>query len=216
MKIVIDNVKFISDDIFQVKLTRDELGIFNKPAYDQGSYSILFVEQKPEYDTLRNSIYVDPLKSMLLNAGSTNYVLIINSEDKERAEMIKSITTGKPLDRLIGVGGDRLFLQKLPKEIKILGKNLLAGVREYYDGELKYYPKSNKFVETPKNFWSVKIQPRAKSLRITIKGETNDFIEYADFTFKNDIRTFSSFILSDINKVKEAANIISLAYSNLI
>ena len=89
-------------------------------------------------------------------------------------------------------------------------------MREYYDGELKYYPKSNKFVETQKNFWSVKIQPRAKSLRITIKGETNDFIEYADFAFKNDIRTFSSFILSDINKVKEAVNIISLAYSNLI
>lgn len=216
MKIIIENVIFISDDIFLTKLSQEELGIFNKPAYDQGAYSILFVEHKPDYDNLRYSISIDPLKSMLLNAGSSNDVLIINSEDKERAKMIKSITIGKPLERIIGVGGDRLFLQKLPKGIKVLGKNLLAGVRGNYDGELKYYPKSNKFVETPKNFWSVKIQPRAKSLRITVKGDTSDFSLYTDFNFKKDIRTFSSFILFKIIDVKKAVEIINLSHSNLI
>lgn len=208
MKIVLENVNYITDDIYQTRMNASELVVLNRPCYNEGSYSIVIVEEKPDYDANRRILYLNPVRSIVLNMGQTEDVLIINSEEKNRIEKIKTITSGKSIGRAIEIGGDGLFLKSLPNGMLTLGRKLLCGVRNSFSGELKYFPKSNKFVETPKNFWSIKIQPRAKSFRITVKGDPGDFKNIKELKFKNDIRTFSSFILSDLEKVDSAVEAI--------
>ena len=55
------------------------------------------------------------------------------------------------------------------------GRQLLSAVRASYPGTLRLAPKSGKFVETPDNFWTIRIQPRDESFRITLRGNPDDF-----------------------------------------
>lgn len=41
------------------------------------------------------------------------------------------------------------------------GNELLTRIRTEFPSVLRYHPKSKKFVESPDNFWVVRVQPRA-------------------------------------------------------
>ena len=103
--------------------------------------------------------------------------------------------------------GDSLFLTKLddqPSGLQELGKELLQGVRNFYQGGLKYKENSQKFVESPDNFWTVRIQPRVQTLRITLYGRPNHFESIEGITFKPDMGSYTNFLISSMSQLKPA------------
>lgn len=108
--------------------------------------------------------------------------------------------------------GDDKFISHLPNDLKELGKNLISRIREFHTSSLTYHDKSGKFVENP-NFYTIIIQPKVKSLRITIWGQPNSFITNK-IILKSDMRGYSAFKLSDQHQIPEAVNLILQAKNN--
>lgn len=156
-------------------------------------------------------LILDPQLSWLVDVHDEPYVLIVNSSselgfyDERNAladldaldarlrrlpipDLLNDIywsTTSKGASEIqkgpVKRDGDQMFIQKLPEGLRMLGEAILGAVRKKHDGDLKYYTSGDRYVETPDNFWTVKIQPRAKSLVITVRGLPGSFHGDADF-----------------------------------
>ncbi|MBD2539527.1 hypothetical protein [Coleofasciculus sp. FACHB-SPT36] len=114
--------------------------------------------------------------------------------------------------------GDRKFLQELrclPANTIETGQMLITRVRSeiYSEGNLYYHSTSGRFVESPRNFWTIKIQPRAKTLRITVKGlpEEHDGNLVSRLNLKKDRARYSSFIIDEVNQIDDALKVIRKA-----
>lgn len=106
--------------------------------------------------------------------------------------------------------GDAHFIASLPCNLQPLGKSLLALVREFSKGRLKLAP-NGRYIESPDNFWAVKIQPRVRSLRITVRGRPHQLSSSRIVKPKDDRPGYSTFTVSKIEEVAEAARIINSA-----
>ena len=111
--------------------------------------------------------------------------------------------------------GDKLFLSELPIDLRDLGERLLSGVRKRFPGELNYEPRTAKFDETPEIFWTVKIQSRNKSLRITVRGRPESFKKSSGIQLQNDQFGYSAFVLTRKNQIRGALSTIRQAYENM-
>lgn len=112
--------------------------------------------------------------------------------------------------------GDKLFLSELPVEMRSLGEQLLSGVRKEFPGELNYEPRAAKFDETPEIFWTVKIQPQDKNLRITVRGTPESFKPVSGLNVQLDKFGYSYFILSELDQVPDALSLIRQARINMM
>ena len=112
--------------------------------------------------------------------------------------------------------GDKLFLSELPLDLRDLGENLLSGVRNQFPGELSYEPRSAKFDETPEIFWTVKIQPKVKSLRVTVRGRPNNFKKSTGISLSNDRFGYSAFVLKHKSQIRGAIDTIIQAHANMV
>src|SRR5581483_7333100 len=102
-----------------------------------------------------------------------------------------------------GGGGDAEFVAALPSNLSTFGKQLLGAVRATYPGALKYFPKSGKFVETPDNFWTVRIQSRDESFRITLRGRTDEFVSTGSLQLIPDMTGYSSLKLTSPAQISD-------------
>jgi hypothetical protein len=104
---------------------------------------------------------------------------------------------------------DKMFISNLPLQLKELGTQFLSRIRQFHKGPLIYHPKSQKYVESP-NFYTIKIQPRDQSLRITIYGNPNEFNNTL-MELVADMAGYSSFKLIDIGQLDAAISLVSQA-----
>jgi len=104
--------------------------------------------------------------------------------------------------------GDALFLSQLTPELTQLGISLLQFVRADSPGPLVFHPRSSKYVESPDNYWTVRIQPRDRSLRITVRGIPSRFSNVSTIELKPDMGTYSAFKIWRDEQLKEAVQVI--------
>ena len=109
--------------------------------------------------------------------------------------------------------GDKKFLNNLPDYLYPLGSKFLKEIRNQYRGHLQYMPVSSKYVERPDNFWTVKIQPRDRSLRVTVRGRPESFPMglRKNLDIKNDMGSYSNFKVMGQDQLKEAIEVIKIA-----
>jgi hypothetical protein len=206
LKVSISNAEKISLDIFRAKLNPSQVRFLGEASISVGSTSIIHLGTNPfEYDSKGKVISFDPQFVNLFNVGNTDDVLILITNKKED-EIITDMLAPKLTNP-----GDMKFLNSLPNDIQDLGKTFLGEVRKHFNGDLKYYKTSGKFVESPNNFWTVRIQNRDKSLRITVRGIPSYFSGVQKLLLKDDMAGYSSFKVNSKNQVNEAINIISQA-----
>lgn len=110
--------------------------------------------------------------------------------------------------------GDKLFLIELPPDIRSFGEILLSTVRHHFKGELHYEPRTGKFDETPDLFWTVKIQPRSRSLKITIRGTPDRFKIPTAVNLLRDKFGYSGFEVSKKEQIAGAVSLIKQASRN--
>lgn len=109
--------------------------------------------------------------------------------------------------------GDHEYYEALaeqPKYVQTLGEAFLNEVRRHFKGTLKP-SKSGRFIERPDNFWTVKLQPRDKSLAITVRGYPRDFRVPDAIDLKADRTGYSRFKVERMEDIPGAVSIIQQA-----
>ena len=211
MRIILENTIQGASKIWTSKIEPNQLlNLSKKPIHQQGSLSVLMVEN-PIFDPLNKTLQFSIDSVVLLNLGNSSETIVIDSREKESKAETNKLDT--PISRSVSPGDDGFLkeLNKLPTIQQEIGKQILSGVREEYSGELKFFTKSGKFVETPDNFWVIRIQPRAKNLRIIIYGIPVEHETYQTIQLKRDMASYSSFIVSSKDQVSDAIHAIKNA-----
>lgn len=179
------------------------------PIRQGGSVSVVLVA-RPSYDAGAQSLQFDLDSAILLNLGNTFEAILVDSRDKDvqKSRQSAELPTGEK------AAGDRRFLEELkhlPESQRTLGEQLLTAVRKEYPGELVFHQKSGKFVESPDNFWVVRIQPRAQSLRIVVYGRPGEHGSKNTIVLKQDMASYSNFVIHSEHQIPEAVGVIRQA-----
>ncbi len=202
LKMTIDNAKHVDTGIWRATLEPDEAATLGKCESRSGPFSVLLIESAVDFNQISQAITFDPDSVILLNIGSTNQVIILSTDSVEPAAIDDSETFARPEpaeppdeEPQTTVGRRSKRQRKMPNSscpkpwlpatncfsancrsrARDLGETLLSEVRNLFPGELRYEPRSAKFDETPEIFWTIKILPQEKALRITVRGTPDDF-----------------------------------------
>jgi hypothetical protein len=236
LKLTIEGAKLIEKGIWKARLKPEETSAFGKCDSRSGPYSILLLNDKVNFNEGARSITFDPNATRLLNIGSTEQIIILRgataqievsatprkpppaintpTNDTPRKEPREEKITEYELADALSTG-DKLFLSELPPEMREMGEQLLSEVRGEFKGELTYEPRSAKFDETPEIFWTIKIQPQDKSLRITVRGTPDTFPLIEGIDLKVDKFGYSAFVITHKGQVPGALTAIRQGAKNM-
>ncbi|NNK85390.1 MAG: hypothetical protein HKO91_07560 [Desulfobacterales bacterium] len=234
LKVTIENVKRIDNGVWKVVLDPEETAAFGDCKSKIGPFSIVLLGSDIHSDEKVKRITFDPKSARLINIGSTNQVFLLSDDPPEQQKFparapkpekkpVKPRQTSekKPLVKHTEhkpsqtvPPGDKLFLIELPPDIRSFGEMLLSTVRHHFKGELHYEPRTGKFDETPDLFWTVKIQPRSCSLKITIRGTPDRFKIPSTVNLLRDKFGYSAFEISKKEQIVGAVSLIKQASKN--
>ncbi len=208
MTISLHDVTQIDSHVWRASIDRPETSIFKRAGSNKiGQLTVILVHSPPEFDATANTLSFAPASATLLNQGFADQAIIIYSPSFSRRA-----STGEG-DR--SSDGDERFLEFLRNDLTTIGTSLLRGVRKFFpEGTLVFHPRSGKYVESPQNFWTVRIQPRDKSLRITVYGSPESFQlgDSPTVKLKKDMASYSVFKVADERQIPDAIAIIKQAY----
>lgn len=202
MMISVPEARRIDDGIWKVKLSPAEARILGTSASTYGPVSVVLLSESPSYNNTNKSLSFNPGAVHLLNLGTSDQTIIVHSDGAPRAGLGNKIKSNNLSF------GDTRFISELPAELRELGDSLLHEIRKHFPGELRFYPRSRKYVETPDNFWTVRTQTRDRSFRITIRGKPDVFRKPKSIILKPDMTGYSSLKLSSSSQISELLEIL--------
>ena len=213
MRVTVEEVVSGADGVWTVQIDPQRLLRLANPIHQEGHISILMVS-KPLFDDQNHSLQFNLDSALLLNLGNTTKAIFIDSAEDEILQKSKNAQPVLEVSSKCLTSGDNLFfeeLKRLPELQQNLGEELLKTIRQEFPGELKFHQKSGKFVESPDNFWVVRVQPRAKSLRIIVYGNPYSYDPQNTIGLKPDMAGYSNFVIDKKQQLSEAVNVIRKA-----
>lgn len=243
LTITIDGAKHLDMGIWMAKLEPDEVATLGKCENRSGPFSVLLLDSEVDYDEKTQTLTFNPNATCLLNIGGTEQILVLSSKDKkpvskpvaapsapdkapsfessepsgEKAsteEQHEEMTADTELSKRLATG-DKLFLSELPADMRGLGETLLSEIRGIIPGELNFEPRSAKFDETPEIFWTIKILPSEKALRLTVRGTPETFEQTSGIDLKLDKFGYSAFHITRVAQVPGAIALLKQAQKNM-
>jgi hypothetical protein len=208
MRVTLEQVSQGAVGVWTSVINPQNLLRLGNPIRQGGKVNIVLVS-KPSFDNKNNSLQFDLDSTILLNLGNTSEAILVDSRENALQQPHGLIATTKKQS-----DGDVHFLaelKQLPDSQKKVGETILSEIRKEYPGELIFHEKSGKFVESPDNFWVVRVQPRAKSLRIVVYGSPQEHGSHNSIELKDDMAGYSSFVIDSQDQVREAVTVISNA-----
>jgi hypothetical protein len=207
MRLSIEGAVRLTEGVWKVALTLQDTRIFGEAGSRYGNWTIVAVDEEPRYDRRSELLSFDPHFARLLNLGDSDVALVLGparaQSRKGAAEKIRPAETTRLVPR-----GDRHFLENLTEATRAVGEQFLGGLRRLIPGELEYRQRSGKYIETPDNFWTVRIQPRDKSLRVTVRGNPEEFRVPPSIELRSDMGGYSAFKVHRSEDVENALAII--------
>jgi len=209
MRVTIDKVSLGARGVWTSQIDPQRLLRLANPIRQGGRINIIMVS-RPSFNDKNHSLQFDLDSALLLNLGNTSEAVLIDSKE---GGALQSSPNEQPNIQNQSSGDRRFFqeLKRLPESQRKVGEQLLTAIRQEFPGELKFHQKSGKFVESPDNFWVVRVQPRAKSLRIIVYGEPDDHGSKNTIELKPDMASYSNFLIAGNHQLLEAVNVIRTA-----
>ncbi|MGB7921580.1 MAG: hypothetical protein WCF40_16135 [Desulfobacterales bacterium] len=243
LTITIDGAKHLDMGVWMAKLGPDEVATLGKCENRSGPFSVLLLDTEVDYDEKTQTLTFNPDATCLLNIGGTEQILVLSSKDKkpvskpaaapsapvtapafrssepagEKASTVEpheEMTADTELSKRLATG-DKLFLSELPADMRGLGETLLSEIRGIIPGELNFEPRSAKFDETPEIFWTIKILPSKKALRLTVRGTPETFEQTSGIDLKLDKFGYSAFHITRVAQVPGAITLLKQARKNM-
>ena len=241
LNMTIDSAKHVDTGIWRATLEPDDAATLGECDSRSGPFSILLIESEVDFNPASQALTFDPNRVALLNIGSTDQVIILSTDDAVALKIDEADTSSAPdpaelpderlhtqqdedqnedensafeLSQTLATG-DKLFLSELTVEVRELGEKLLSEIRSLFPGELNYEPRSAKFDETPEIFWTIKILPKEKALRITVRGAPDDFDQISGIDLQIDKFGYSAFLITRISQIPDAVSVLKQAHLNM-
>lgn len=192
----IEGAMRLDERVWKARLSPAEVRLLGPNAQVSGDTTVLLLDAGVKFDAARGHLAFDPATVKLLNAGTSDRAILISSPTSFSAE-----ATDKEFPQSESRGGDANFLNSLPSHLRELGTLLLSAVRSKYPGELRFFEKSGRYVDTPDNFWTVKPQPRAGSFRITVRGVPDQFKDFKSLSLRPDQTGYSTFTIERASQI---------------
>lgn len=206
MRVTIEKVVPGAKGVWTSSIEPQRLLKLDNPIRQWGHLSIVMVS-KPSFENQNQSLQFDLDSAVLLNLGNTTETILVDSRE---SEAVVSKSTLQP-NAYVYSSGDLRFIKKLGllnESLRKLGEQLLGEIRKEFPGELIFHEKSGKFVESPDNFWVVRIQPRAQSLRIIVYGTPRKHSPKSAIELKDDMTGYSNFVINNQSQLREAIDVI--------
>jgi len=243
LTLTIDGARHLDTGVWMANLEPDEVATLGKCENRSGPFSVLLLESEVDYDEKTQVITFDPNATCLLNIGGTAQILVLSSKNNKpvsrpvsgppadqqtptgdipdladeaapaAAPAEKATLDTAPSPSL--ATGDKLFLSELPADLRALGETLLTHVRGSFTGELNFEPRSAKFDETPQIFWTIKILPSKKALRLTVRGALETFEPAAGIDLEQDKFGYSAFLITRVGQIPSALLLLKQARKNM-
>ncbi|HEV2161740.1 MAG TPA: hypothetical protein VGR52_05850 [Stellaceae bacterium] len=208
LDVSVGGVRQLGPGIWQTELSPRDVRSLGTGLSSSGAISVVLLDklQRDDKETLRFS----PHAANVLNVGNTPRTIFIAANEtsggSERAKPVQA----KPIVNSSELGrGDKEYLSalhELPEQVRIAGEVLLQRVRGHIPGDLRRIS-HRRYQETPDNFWFVRIQPRDKSISVTVRGLPNRF-NVSKLKIVADRRPYSRFKINHISEVDEAIHVI--------
>lgn len=233
IRVTIDRVSRVAPGVWEGLIPPQDVQSLGSAGVSYGSTSVLLMLDSPRYSPNPGSLTFRMASIRVLNRGTSERAIFIDSASELIPSDRPTRTIGPIVDPYFDRAaprvdddqegshgsdrqpqpsvGDYEFLRNLPEELKEVGEALLLGVRAWHRGSLVYHPKSQKYVESPDNFWTVRIQPRNLDLRITVFGKPEDHTHSA-LVLKQDLASYSSLLLKGLDDVEDAIAVIRDAH----
>lgn len=194
----IEGAMMLGERVWSAPLSPAEVRLLGLSAPSTSDRTVLLLDGDPRFDTATGRLAFDPSAVKLLCAGTSNAAILLSASNTNAAPLQASRTHKQSPSR---PSGDAAFLSSLPANLTDLGHALLDAVRSKYAGELRLYPKSGRYVDTPDNFWTIKPQPRDVSFRITVRGTPESFAGVGPLQVGADQTGYSSFKIERMDQV---------------
>lgn len=105
-------------------------------------------------------------------------------------------------------------LQAGSSHLRDLALALLGRIRARFSGLLHYHKPSGRWVETPDNFWIVRLQEEDGTLRIIIRADARKLAVPSDITLTPDRPSYVAFKIRRMSQVSSAFSLIEQASHN--
>jgi hypothetical protein len=223
LKVTIEGARRLAEGVWTARISPRDLTVFGPCTSRLGDWTVVLLGGIVPYDEDRKLLSIEPATAHVLNVGASEQALLLFDNTvyrppskglilgaSEQAPLLgRSATPAGSQARAIPAG-DAAFLASLPPELKRLGEELLRAVRAEFPGELKYYRLGGRFVEKPDNFWTVKVQPRDRSLVVTVRGRPGSFdsLSLRQLVLKRDMGSYSRFKIREESQLQEAMKVI--------
>ncbi len=205
----VDEARQLDKGIWKARLPASEIRFLGPSLEKVGALSIVLLAEDPVFDPQNCSLSFRLASVQLLNMGTSDSAILLRTGPGATlgAASKKSAQTATAT-------GDAKFLQSLPPELKTIGTELLGEVRKQFQGDLVFYPKSGRYVETPDNFWTVRPQPRDRSFRVTVRGRPESFTTPRSIKLKPDMTGYSSFKVERASQIGELISVLAQVRRN--
>lgn len=202
MRVVIDGGSRVGDFSWMGRVSPAALRMLGVPESSKGDLSVVLLPGSvPEANSTR--LEFEPASAKVLNLGRTDLVVFVFGGHAESASDHGEVDLHRHGPRV--QNDDDAFqaeLVTLPEELQQVGQDFLKAVRHPDD----YFQRTSagRFVNRPNNYWTVKVQPRDQSLRITVRGRPEDFRPVPDIELKPDQNGYSAFKLERPQQARSA------------
>lgn len=219
IKLNFDVKRQLSETIWEVKAAPNELCLVGKPKGHSGGPSVLFIDSM-DFNSELNRIECEMMNLDVVNLGTSNDAIVINTSGISNIDASINLSPSSMQDKVIKKNKKRIlvtnpsidkeFLERLSESNDVLyrlGTELLSRIRKHYHGNLVF--KKPRFVESPDNFWTITVQDkRTSSLRITLYGKPEDFIQPPEIKIQKDRGSYSAFVVDRYAQIEPAAKLI--------
>lgn len=205
---LIPNVEEIGAQIWAAKLSEADLRQLGSPLRTGGQRSVVILTADPEYIGARSELrVVNGSAFVAMGASESETTLFIAAPVFQERSSEPNVSTEqeRPVEGLERPVSDSAFLESLSSfrsDLADLARDVLEGVRRMSpEGHLELSPVARRWIEKPDNFWTIKVQPQARSLSLTIRGPVESHSEVPGIELKRDMGSYSRFTITSREQV---------------
>jgi hypothetical protein len=197
----LDEATPAGDGIWRASLRPAFLRALGPALQSDGALSVILVSESARYEPERKLLSFPAEAARVLNVGTSENALVIEDcatnvapAGESKANSFKEV--------------EQDFLATVPPAMSAIAKKLVAGVRVHQNGRLELREPSGRWVDTPDNFWTIKVQPRVRTFRITLRGRPITFATTSRIKVSDDRPGYSTFVLATEEQVSDAIQLI--------
>ena len=193
MKVLVQGAVDTHGRVMLADVSPTDLRRLGTPAVTAGAVSVVLLADTPPLDTTQAEVAFEPSAATVLSVGRTSTTVFVLggsvTVDGDEQEIENQKYGSGAVD---GDDAFRAEVAELPSDLARAGERLLDAVRQAHGG---YFQRTSvgRYVNRPNNWWTVKVQPRDKSLRITVRGRPSDLPQVGGLEIKPDQNGYSGF-----------------------